>query len=71
MSSIGSCCGNSAQALFEQQAEALQQQRLEEGRELRPGVNGPAQGQPSGLDPETGVRAVAEPGKGQFIDLYA
>ena len=71
MSSIGSCNSSSAQALFEQQAEALQQQRLEEGREARLRANGPAQGQPTGLDPETGVRAVAEPGKGQLIDLYA
>jgi len=69
---------------FEQLQEKRLEERLAEEREANQGLAAPALGQPIGLvsattpasgqptalNPETGVRNVAEPGKGQFIDLY-
>jgi len=62
----GTCSISSAQALFEQHMERLQQQRLEEGRDNQ-AVN---QFQAAELNPETGVKHVVEVGKGAFIDFY-
>jgi len=76
MSSITGTCGNTARAQMEQYLELLQQQRLEKRLEEQRleehrAANRPAVGQPTGLNAETGVRNVAEPGKGLLIDLYA
>jgi hypothetical protein len=62
----GTCSSNSAQALFEQHMEQLQQRRLEENREAQ----AENQLQATELNPETGEKHVTEAGKGAFIDLY-
>ena len=62
----GTCSSNSAQALFEQHMEQLQQRRLEENRE----VQTENLFQAAKLNPETGVKQVAEVSKGAFIDFY-
>jgi len=74
MSSInGTCSSNSAQALFEQHMELLQQQRLEEAKQAKNEMLD----QPTQPDQATGVidkaiaiKGVTEPGKGAFIDFY-
>jgi len=62
----------------------LQEKQLEEAREAKQAASAPTPGQPMGLvsatapssgqptehNPETGVRNVAEPGKGLLVDLY-
>jgi len=62
----GTCSSNSAQALFEQHIEQLQQRRLEENREAYT----ENRFQAAKLNPETGVKQVAKVSKGAFIDFY-